>query len=114
MTKTVDSVWEYAQNNPNGFTINILTLKPIKFGIAVAYLDTQNSFGYNQLKHVINHALKHQNIVGGWLNVDNQMFYFDSIRLLKNSELNEAIQFAKQHKQIAIFDITNLKEIRIK
>lgn len=44
----------------------------------------------------------------------NRRYYFDSVNIFKNSEIDKAIEFAKQNKQIAIFDLTNLKEIRIK
>lgn len=114
MENFIDRVWEYSKNNPEGFTLNIETLKAVKFGIVVAYKDTQNSFGKEALKQVINHSLKHNKIVGGWLNEDNKMYYFDSIRVFKNSELQLAIEFAKQNEQLAIFDLTNLIEIKIK
>lgn len=114
MKKIIERVWEYSKNNPFGFTINIETMKPIEFGICVSYLETQNSFGKESLQKVITHSLKHQKIVGGWLNEENNQYYFDSVKMFKNSELQQAIEFAKENKQIAIFDITNLKEIKIK
>lgn len=109
----IEKVWEYANINPNGFTLNLETMKPIKYGISVAYLETQNSFDKEGLEIVINHALRNNKIVGGWLNEDNKLYYFDSVKIFKNSDLDEAITFAKQNKQLAIFDLTNLKEIRI-
>ncbi len=110
----LESVWEYAQNNPYGFTLNLETMKPVKFGICVAYIETQDSFGKKGLERVIEHSLKKTKIIGGWLNTENNLYYFDSVRMFKNSELKEAIEFAKQNSQLAIFDLTNLKEIRIK
>ena len=114
MTELIDRVWEYSQNNPEGFTLNIETFKAVRFGIVVAYYETQDSFGKEALETVINHALKHHKVIGGWLNDENEMYYFDSVRIFKNAELNKAIEFAKQHKQLAIFDLTNLREIKIK
>lgn len=111
MKQLIDRVWEYSKNNPYGFTLNIETFRPIKFGICVAYSETQNSFGKDGLRTVINHALKHNKIVGGWLNEDNGFYYFDSCRIFK--DLEKAIEFAKQNKQLAIFDLTNLREIKI-
>lgn len=113
MKQLTDRVWEYSQNNPEGFTLNLETFRPVKFGISVAYLETQDSHNKESLEHVINHSLKHQKIIGGWLNDENEKYYFDSVRIFKNSELDKAIEFAKQQKQIAIFDLTNLKEIKI-
>lgn len=114
MNDLIERVWEYSKNNPNGFTLNIENFKEVKFGIIVAYKETQNSFTKQHLENVINHSLKHQKLIGGWLNVENRLYYFDSLKAFKNSELKEAIEFAKQNEQIAIFDLTNLKEIRIK
>lgn len=112
MTELFDRVWEYSQNNPHGFTLNLVTMQPIKLGICVGYFETQNSFGPEGLKIALQHALKHQKIIGGWLS-DKGAYYFDSVRIFRNSELPQAIEFAKANKQLAIFDLTNLREIRI-
>jgi hypothetical protein len=113
MKSLIDRVWEYALKNPMGFTIDLRTIKPVKFGICVAHLETQNSFGKEGLKKAINHALNHNKIVGGWLNDENNFFYFDSVRIFPNHKLKEAIEFAKTNKQYAIYDLTNLTEIKI-
>lgn len=113
MKNLFDRVWEYSKNNSYGFTINIKTFEIIKFGICVAYNETQNSFGETGLLFVINHAKTTNNIVGGWLNDENGLYYYDSVKVFKNSELKKAIEFAKEQKQIALFDLTNLKEIII-
>lgn len=114
MKDLIERVWEYSQNNPDGFTLNIKTLKEVKFGIVVAFKETQNSFGKHDLQTVINHALKNEKIIGGWLNNENGLFYFDSVKVFKNSELKEAMKFGIENKQIAIFDLTNLKVITLK
>ena len=111
MKQIIDRVLEYSKNNPNGFTLNIETFKPIKFGICVAFLETQNCFGTAGLELAISHALKHQKIIGGWLNEENKLYYFDSVKVFK--QLKPAIEFAKQNKQIAIFDLTNFIQIEI-
>lgn len=113
MTDLIERVWEYSQNNPEGFTLNIETMKAVKFGIIVAYYETQDSFGKRTLETVIKHALNHNKVIGGWLNDENGFYYFDSVKIFKNSELPQAIEFAKTNKQLAIFDLTNLKEIKI-
>lgn len=111
MTNLIERVWEYSQNNPEGFTLDLETFKPIKFGICVAYKETQDSHNKESLEKVISHAMKHKKILGGWLNVENNKFYFDSVKVFKNSELEKALKFAKEQKQLAIFDLTNLKQI---
>lgn len=113
MVQLIESVYEYAQNNPFGFTLDLTTMQPVKYGITVAFIETQNSFDKESLNNVLRHSLDNSKIVGGWYNSDNGKYYFDSIKLFKNSELQEAIEFAKANKQIAIFDLTNLEEIII-
>ena len=109
----VDKVWEYSKKNPDGFTIEIQTFTPLTKGFAVSYKETQNSFEKDGLRRVISHALKHNNIVGGWLNSQNGYYYFDSVKLFEDAELDEAIRFAKENEQIAIYDLTNQKEILV-
>ena len=95
-----ESIKEMANQNPLGFTVDLTTLKKIAGGISVAYLETQNSFGDEGLEKV-----------GGWLDEDSGYFYFDSVRIFTN--LEAAIQFGRENKQIAIFDITNLRLIKL-
>ena len=111
MKQLIDGVWEYSLINPNGFTLNIETLKPVKYGISVAYQETQDSFGKESLNKVINHALEHSKTVGGWFDTESGRYYFDSVKIFKNSEIDKAIEFAKNHNQLAIYDLTNIKEI---
>jgi hypothetical protein len=113
MENLIERVLEYSEKNPNGFTLNIENFKQVKYGIVVAFKETQNSFGKQQLENVINHSLENGKKIGGWLNVENGLYYFDSVKVFKNSELKEAVKFAIENEQIAIFDLTNLKEIII-
>ena len=114
MKQFIDRVWEYSLINPEGFTLNIETMKAIKFGISVAYEATQNSFGYNSLEHVLDHALRNGKAIGGWLDTTTDKYYFDSVKIFRNCDIDKAIGFAKANHQLAIFDLTNLREIRIK
>lgn len=111
MKNTKDAIKEIAQKNPDGFTVELTTLKKVTQGISVAYLETQNSFDDQGLEKVINHAEKHDKTVGGWLNEDNGKFYYDSIKIFNDRQ--KAIEFGNENQQIAIFDITNLKLIKL-
>lgn len=104
-------ILEIARKNPDGFTIELPSLEPVKTGIVVAYEATQNSFDIEGLKKCVRHALKHGNKIGGWLNTENGLFYFDSVITFKNEE--EAIKFGKAQNQIAIFDLDNLRLIKL-
>jgi hypothetical protein len=111
-------IYKYAKQNPDGFTISIsqedgeTILSKTTKGKIVAYLTTQNSFGLDGLTKCIAHALENSQTIGGWLDEDDNQFYFDSVRVFETIE--EAISFGKQQEQIAIFDLDELEEIRLK
>lgn len=104
-------VWEYSKNNPYGFTLNLETFTPIEKGFCVAYKETQDCFNIEGLEKAITHALEHQKIIGGWLDTLENKYYFDSIRIFETEK--EALTFAKENEQKAIFNLTNKKEIRL-
>lgn len=112
MKQLLTRVWGYSKNFPHGFTLNIETFKPVAYGICVGYIETQNCFGFEGLKRAIEHALLHQMIVGGWQG-DNELYYFDSVKIFKSSQLQKAIEFGKLNEQQAIYDLTNYREIII-
>lgn len=111
MEQLFEAIRKIAEANPEGFTVDLTTLKRVTKGVSVAYIDTQDSFGEEGLKRVLNHALMHEKRVGGWLNEENQEFYFDSVRIFTN--LEEAKQFGRENKQIAIFDISQMRLIKL-
>ena len=105
MEQLFEAILKIADANPDGFTVDLTTLKKVTKGISVAYLETQDSFGEEGLKRVLNHALMHEKKVGGWLNEENNQFYF--------TNLEEAKQFGRENKQIAIFDIGQMRLIKL-
>lgn len=102
-----------AANNKDGFTVNAATLQPITAGYAVAVADTQNSFGFEGLANVVKYVSEHPevNAFGGWYNSENNMYYFDATVIV--DDLKTAQELGRANKQIAIFDLANLKEIRL-
>ena len=111
MVNLIDAIQKIAERNPEGFTVDLTTLKRITKGISVAYIETQDSFGIEGLERVINHALAHDRKVGGWMNEDDGQYYYDSVRIF--TDLEEAKRFGRENKQIAIFDLTNLRLIKL-
>ena len=82
MEQLFKAIQEIARQNPEGFTVDLTTLKKVTKGISVAYLETQDSFGEEGLERVLNHALMHEKKVGGWLNEENGQFLMPvSVRL---------------------------------
>jgi len=113
MQKLVERVWEYSLKNPVGFTLNIETFSKVEVGFAVAFKETQNSFGAKDLEKVIDHALTNDKTIGGWLDGESGLFYFDSVKIFADTELDKAIEFAKENEQIALFDLLLNEEFRI-
>jgi hypothetical protein len=109
----VSKVLEFAETHKDGFTLDIRTLRPITTGIVASYKATQNSFSANDLQSVVNHALSHDGVVGGWYNTEDGRYYFDSNKVFNINDLAEAIEFGLNNEQHAIFDIDNLQEIRL-
>lgn len=107
-----NKVYQIAKNNPSGFTINLNSLQFITSGYVAAYKATQNSFGLSGLQNAINYALTvGSNIVGGWYNSANDMFYFDASNVFDNQ--TDAAIFGLENEQIAIYNLNNSKEITL-
>jgi fructokinase len=109
MKQLFDAIKAIAEQNPNGFTVDLTTLKKVTGGISVAFLETQNSFGDQGLKRVLKHALAHEKTVGGWL--EESAFYYDSVRIF--TDLEAAKRFGIENGQIAIFDLTRKELIKL-
>ena len=112
-TKVLITLTAIAMANKEGFTVDAANLQPIKSGYAVAVAETQNSFGIEGLAKVIKFVSEHPkiNAFGGWYNSKNNMFYFDATVIV--NDLETAKELGRINKQIAIFDLANLKEIRL-
>ena len=102
-----------AINNKEGFTVNAATLQPVTTGYAVAVADTQNSFGVEGLANVVKYVSEHPevNAFGGWYNSENNIYYFDATVVV--NDLKTAMDLGRANKQIAIFDLANMREIRL-
>ena len=106
-----DKVWAYSQTHPDGFTLDIRTMTEPTEGIAVSYAATQNSHSRNQLYKVVSHALQHDGYVGGWLNSEDGLYYFDSTKLFPKDDLKSAIQFGKENGQYSVFILSTYTDI---
>ena len=112
--KTLAALAIIAAANPDGFTVDARTLQPITTGYAVAVGETQNSFGEEGLANVVNYVFAHPdvNAFGGWLNAETGAYYYDGTIVVES--LEEAVEIGRSNGQIAVFDLTNSVEIRIK
>lgn len=99
-----------AANNVDGYTVNAYTLQPVKSGYVVAVKATQNSFGPDGLRRVVEYQRTHQEIAafGGWLDSETGLYYYDACIIVPT--MAEAIALAKANDQIAFFCLDNLTE----
>ena len=108
-----DAVWEFSQSHPDGFTLDIRTMTEPTEGIAVSYAATQNSHSRDQLDFVVEHALQHDGYVGGWLNTENGLYYFDSTKLFPEDQLEEALLFGKENGQTSVYILSTGTDVYI-
>lgn len=100
-----------------GLTLNknleVLTKKE---GYIATYQNSEKTFAFNELAQLKNEILKRaENIkkdefIGLW--VDNNIIYLDTSIILDNK--TECLEFAKNNRQIAIFDLKENKSLYLK
>ena len=108
-----DAVWSFSQANPDGFTLDIRSMSVPKEGIAVSYAATQGSHSREKLDFVVRHALQHDGYVGGWMNTENGLYYFDSTRLFPEDKLADALKFGKDNGQTSAFILSLQADVPI-
>ena len=108
-----ERVWNFSQSHPDGFTVEVRTMKEPDEGIAVSYAATQGSHSRESLVFVVTHALEHDGYVGGWLDTETGLYYFDSTRLFPEDQREAALQFARENGQTAVYVISTGEEIRV-
>jgi len=102
-------MFSFISSLKDGFTYDLANRKSVINGIIVAHAATQNAFGFRGFVKAFIHASLNDKVFGGWYHEGS--FYFDSCKVF--TDLTEAIEFGKANEQIAIFDIDNLREIRL-
>lgn len=107
MDKLVGRLKQLARENPNGFTVKIPECTPVTKGWVVAKKETQNSFGDEGLRKVIDVAMETTFLVGGWKN--GKLYYWDAVLVTEDEA--EAIALGKENEQLAIFSLDQLREV---
>ena len=98
-----NAIWAMGQMYPNGFTLDLGTLRQPTEGIYVSYAATQNSFDRKSIPGVVKHARAHYNNVGGWRDPETGRFYFDSNRIFPEDSLAAAVAFARKNGQHTVY-----------
>ena len=102
----VNVIYAMGQMYPDGFTLDLNTMRQPTEGLIVSYKETQNSFDRSSLPAVIRHARAHQNLVGGWYNPQNGRYYFDSNRMFPEDSLAAAVAFARENNQHTVYVVS--------
>ena len=99
-----------AKRNPEGYTVD-KKRKAISDGYSIAVKETQDSHGIRGLMRTTYHSLRHGLNFGGWLDTATGRYYYDSVVI----EYDEDTAIAKglKNEQIAIYNLTDGKEIRL-
>ena len=102
-----------AMMNPAGYTVDANTLQPLTHGYCVAVAATQNSFGAEGLRRVVEYVTQHGNVnaFGGWYDSESGLYYYDATVVC--ATLGEAIEMARTNEQLAIYCLDTCEEIRI-
>lgn len=103
-----------AAANPAGFTYDVQNGSFPSSGYVIALQETQNSFnaeGLQKCLQVIAAGNTLATCIGGWLDTESGLYYYDASIIVE--DLQTALTLGRLNKQIAIFDLNNMQEIRL-
>ncbi|ACT96719.1 hypothetical protein Dfer_5528 [Dyadobacter fermentans DSM 18053] len=109
MEKLVAQLKKIARQHPQGFTVFLPSLEHAAKGWVIALAETQDSFGDEGLRKVIETAQRKGAAVGGWKHEGK--FYYDASIIIE--EEAEAMKLGRENKQIAIYNIETGKYIKL-
>lgn len=109
--ETFQRLKKIAEANRDGFTVSLLDYSTPKKGYCVAMQLTQDSFGDEGLRKVIEIAEQSTFTVGGWYDYQSNQYYYDCVMIVQ--DLEEALQLGRANHQLAIFDITKARTIEL-
>jgi len=79
----------------------------------VSYAATQDNHSRESRPFVVEHALSHDGYVGGWLDTESGIYYFDSTKLFPEDQRDAAIAFGVENGQHYAYVISTGEEIKI-
>ncbi len=98
----IDQILKIAEQNPEGFTIYLPSMEFVKHGWVIANKETQDKFGRKGLIEVVEFAMNHNRIVGGYRNKDGE-FQFDASIVEPDRQV--AISLMLIHHQDCIYNL---------
>ena len=120
-TSNVSGLQSFIRSNPDGFTIDPVTMEPVSSGFVVAplkeaeiivgeTLPEEVLLGYIDDNKDIARATNKPVYLGGWFDEDSQQYFLDNTLIVPTAE--EALYIAEAADQLAIFNLNNFEEIR--
>jgi len=113
--KVFNRILNLIKNNPSGFTATATGLKlNLKKGYAVSITNNKDKV-VNELINkalVLNHLSTTPFYFGGWYDKKSKNYFLDLTKIESNK--TEALKTAQHFKQKAVFNFSNLKEIKVK
>lgn len=112
--KLYEKLLNYAKRNPDGFSIhiengNIRLIHPTKKNRYVVSRTNNNTI--KKIKQSFRND-KYTGYAGGWYDKKSDKYYID--KNIVTGDKEKAIKYAFKHNQLAIFDLRESKEIRVK
>lgn len=101
------------RSHPDGFTLDVHTMEEPKTGIAVAYAETKGIRGGRDIYKVTAHAYSHDGYVGGWKDKESGNYYYESVKLFPEDDLEEAMKFARENGQKSVYILSSETEIPV-
>jgi len=111
----------FIKDNPDGFTVDPITLEPVSGGFVVAplkqaeiivgeTLPEEVLLGYIEDNKDISRAINRPVYLGGWFDGESKQYFLDNTLIVPTAE--EALYIAEAADQLAIFNLNNFEEIR--
>ena len=101
------------RSHPEGFTLDVHTMEEPKTGIAVAYAETKGIRGGRDIYKVTAHAYSHDGYVGGWKDKESGNYYYESVKLFPEDNLEEALKFARENGQKSVYILSSETEVPV-
>lgn len=101
------------RSHPEGFTLDVHTMEEPKTGIAVAYSETKGIRGGRDIYKVTAHAYSHDGYVGGWKDKESGKYYYESVKLFPEDDLEEAMKFARENGQKSVYILSSETEVPV-
>ena len=101
------------RSHPEGFTMDIHTMEEPKVGIAVAYAETKGMRGSRDIYNVTAHAYSHDGYVGGWKDKESGNYYYESVKLFPEEDIEGAMKFARENGQKSVYILSSETEIPV-